>query len=90
MSCFDVLLSCFVVLKGPTAPGSGSTALTVFTFFAFVFKTLFFTTVGTKSAQNGNLNKAENHKNLQKIIGKTHSQSKTANRLCLEGVKPLE
>ena len=61
-----------------------------FTLFVSFFQASFFARIGAKRSQNGSPKTTQNHKNLQKVVIKTHPQSRLAKRLCLEGVKPLK
>ena len=60
------------------------------TLFSSFFQIWFFARIGAKRSQNGSPKTTQNHKNPQKVVIKTHPQSRHAKRLCLEGVKPLK
>ena len=92
-TCLVVWLSCFLLfLRGPQPRGrfsSPNPRCLFWTLFAYIFQTCFFSTTGAKMCPNGSLKKQQNRINLEKILIKTHSWSRPAKRLRLEGAKPL-
>ena len=84
----------FSSFKGPTRSPPVFTCITRVTRFTHLFvaffQASFFARIGAKRSQNGSPKTTQNHKNLQKVVIKTHPQSRLAKRLCLEGLKPLK
>jgi len=84
--CLVVWFSCFLVsFRGPHPQNSNSPWLLFSSFFASFFQTCFFTTTGAKRCQNGSFKRPHNRTNLEKLLIKTHSWSRLAKRLRLEG-----
>ena len=80
----------FLLLRGQMDSTRIYSRHPIFTLFVSFFQTSLFARIGAKRSQNGSPKTTQNHKNLQKVVIKTHPQSSHAKRLCLEGVKPLK
>ena len=89
----DVLVSCFLVLKGPTSRGRFSlrgSRSPFHTFFCIGFQTSFSTQSDPQKAQNRDPKQQQIIKIGKKIIIETHPQPRPAKRLRLGGIKPLK
>ena len=76
--------------KGPTDPGSGSSALQFSSLFVQLFQNLFFQTIGAKSPRNGSPERTKITKKSQKPTLKAHPSFGLAKKLYSGGVKPLK